>query len=160
MPERGTTALGRAGARLLRTRALMRAPVLLYRARLGALLGPRLLLLEHVGRNSGMARRVVLEVLATPEPDVHVVASGFGARAQWYRNVVANPQVRVSTGRHRDRPATARRLTTAEADAMLADYARRHPRAWAKFKDVLRGTLGEEVTERDTALPMFELRPR
>ncbi|HTM84573.1 MAG TPA: nitroreductase family deazaflavin-dependent oxidoreductase, partial [Mycobacterium sp.] len=39
----------------------MRAPIWLYRARLGALLGSRLLMLEHRGRTSGARRYVVLE---------------------------------------------------------------------------------------------------
>lgn len=37
-------------ARMLRSRRLMRAPIWLYRARLGGLLGGRLLMLEHIGR--------------------------------------------------------------------------------------------------------------
>lgn len=153
-----STALGRAGATLLRNRALMRAPIALYRARLGFLLGSRLLMLEHLGRKSGVARHVVLEVIGHPEPGVYLVASGFGARAQWYRNVLAHPGVRVSVARHHAAPATARRLPAAEADAAITDYARRHPRAWAKFKNVLENTLGTTITEQNTALPILELR--
>ncbi|MCX2729566.1 nitroreductase family deazaflavin-dependent oxidoreductase [Saccharopolyspora sp. NFXS83] len=152
------TAIGRWGAALLRNRALMRAPILLYRARLGFLLGSRLLMLEHLGRNSGVVRHVVLEVIGHPAPDVYVIASGFGERAQWYRNLMANPRVRISVAGHNTAPATARRLPTAEADSALADYARRHPRAWAKFKNVLENTLGITISEQDTALPVLELR--
>lgn len=151
------TAIGRWGAALLRNRALMRAPILLYRARLGFLLGSRLLRLEHLGRKSGVVRHVVLEVIGHPAPDVYLVASGFGERAQWYRNVMAHPRVRVSVARRHAAPATTRRLPTAEADAALTDYARRHPRAWAKFKNVLENTLGTTISEQDTALPVLEL---
>jgi hypothetical protein len=48
---RGALASWAAG--LLRTRWIVRAPVGLYRARLGFLLGPRMLMLEHTGRKSG-----------------------------------------------------------------------------------------------------------
>lgn len=51
------SALADLGARILRNRRLVRAPVWLYRARLGALLGSRMLMLEHVGRSSGQSRR-------------------------------------------------------------------------------------------------------
>ncbi|WP_243795259.1 nitroreductase family deazaflavin-dependent oxidoreductase [Saccharopolyspora gloriosae] len=154
----GTTAIGRYGAALLRNRALMRAPIWLYRARLGFLFGSRLLMLEHLGRKSGAVRRVVLEVIGHPAPDVYVIASGFGSQAQWYRNLMANPQVRVSVAGHHSSPATARRLPTGEADAALTAYARKHPRAWAKFKNVLENTLGTAISEQDTALPVLELR--
>jgi hypothetical protein len=59
---------------------LVRAPVGLYRARLGFLLGSRLLMLEHTGRKSGARRYVVLEVVGHPRPRTYVVASGFGGR--------------------------------------------------------------------------------
>ncbi|MFI5615222.1 nitroreductase family deazaflavin-dependent oxidoreductase [Amycolatopsis sp. NPDC051903] len=150
--------IGRAGARLLRDRRLMRAPIWLYRVRLGFLLGCRLLLLEHVGRKTGVRRAVVLEVVGHPAPDTYVVASGFGDRAQWYRNVVAQPRVRVASGARGLSPATARRLSPAEADAVLAVYMSKHRRAWRHFKTILEHTLGTAISEQDTELPMVELR--
>ena len=95
-PPAGSSAIGRGGAWVLRNHALVRAPIWLYRARLGFLSGSRTLMLEHVGRKSGARRFVVLEVVGHPAPDTYVVASGFGERAQWFRNLIANPQVRVS----------------------------------------------------------------
>ena len=157
-PSTGSSAIGRGGAWVLGNRALVRAPIWLYQARLGFLFGSRTLMLEHVGRKSGAKRFVVLEVVGHPASDTYVVASGFGERAQWFRNLIANPQVRVSIAGHGPRAATARRLPTAEADAVLADYVSRHPRAWASFKTVLENTLGTPISEHDTPLPMVELR--
>lgn len=137
---------------------MMRAPIWLYRAGLGFLFGSRMLLLEHVGRKTGARRRVVLEVFGHPEPDVYLVVSGFGTRAQWFRNVMTTPQCRVTVAGHRAAAATARRLSTAEADAALAGYVRRHPRAWARFKNVVENTLGAPISEHDTPLPVVELR--
>lgn len=147
-----------AGARILRSRWLMRAPIWIYRARAGALLGPRLLMLEHIGRNTGTRRYVVLEIVGHPAPDSYVVASGFGAKAQWFRNVAANPRVRVYVGSHRPARATASILDQRAADSTLADYIAEHPRAWARFKAVLERTLGRQVTETNTPLPLVELR--
>lgn len=155
---RTSAAIGRAGGRLLRSRTLMRLPIRLYHARLGLLFGSRILMLEHRGRRTGAHRYVVLEVVDHPAPDTYVVASGFGRRAQWFRNVTVEPHVRVWIGRRGPTAATARQLTTAEADTALHAYMGRHHQAWDTMKPVLENTLGSPVTEQDTQLPMVELR--
>ncbi|MGH3562280.1 MAG: nitroreductase family deazaflavin-dependent oxidoreductase, partial [Mycobacterium sp.] len=109
-------AIAAAGSRILRSRRLMRAPIWIYQARLGGLLGPRLLMVEHIGRKSGTRRYVVLEVVDHPTPDTYVVASGFGPKAQWFRNIRANPRVRVYAGSHAPASAVARVLDQPEAD--------------------------------------------
>lgn len=144
--------------RLLRSRRLMRAPIWIYKARAGALFGSRILLLEHVGRKSGLPRYAALEVVDHSVPDTYVVASGFGRKAQWFRNIEANPRVRVYAGSHAPRTATARVLTTPEADRTLASYRTRHPKAWERMRPVLEHTLGVPITDTDTPLPLVELR--
>jgi deazaflavin-dependent oxidoreductase (nitroreductase family) len=144
-------------ARLLRTRWIVRAPVWLYRARLGFVFGSRLLMLEHTGRTTGARRFAVLEVVARPRPGTYVIASGFGARAQWFRNVRVRPQVRVYLGAHRPAPATARLLTSEETSEALAAYAASHPRAWASLKPVFEATLGARIDQQATTLPMVAL---
>ncbi|MGH3670992.1 MAG: nitroreductase family deazaflavin-dependent oxidoreductase, partial [Pseudonocardiaceae bacterium] len=116
LPHVMSDMIAKGGARLLGSRRLMRAPIWLYRAGLGFLFRSRMLMLEHIGRRSGARRYVVLEVFDHPTPDTYVVVSGFGTRAQWFRNVQANPHVRVSIAGHAPAHATARRLTPAEAD--------------------------------------------
>lgn len=111
---------------------LNRAPIALYRARLGWLLGGRFLMLTAVGRTSGLARRTVLEVVrrdAAAPPTLWVLASR-GRRNDWYRNAVANPSV-VVHWKARRFAATARPLDEAERTEVLADYRRRHPRTAA-----------------------------
>jgi hypothetical protein len=94
MPESHSPSLfARTGRRLLRSRRLMRAPTWVYKARAGALFGSRILMLEHIGRRSGAPRYAVLEVVDHPSHDSYVVASGFGRKAQWFRNIQANPRV-------------------------------------------------------------------
>jgi deazaflavin-dependent oxidoreductase (nitroreductase family) len=150
--------LAAVGARILRSRLLMRAPIWFFKVHAGAVLGPRLLMLEHIGRTSGVRRYVVLEVVDHPSSDRYVVASGFGEKAQWFRNIKANPRVRVYAGSRAPKPATARIMTQQEADRALGAYANRHPRAWQRFKPVLERTLGSPITETDTPLPIVELR--
>lgn len=153
-----TTLFANAGARLLRSRRLMRAPIWIFRARAGALFGSRLLMLEHIGRKSGAPRQVVLEVVAHSSRETYVVAAGFGRKAQWFRNIQANPRVRVYAGSHAPRGATARVLDQQEADRTLASYVSRHRKAWDRMRPVLEETLGAPITETDTPLPMVELR--
>jgi deazaflavin-dependent oxidoreductase (nitroreductase family) len=104
-------------------------------------------MLEHTGRTTGARRFAVLEVVACPRPGTFAIASGFGARAQWFRNVRANPDVRVYLGACGPVAATARLLTSEEAAAALTAYASSHPRQWATLKPVftcyrLHDTLG------------------
>ncbi|MGH3420061.1 MAG: nitroreductase family deazaflavin-dependent oxidoreductase [Streptosporangiaceae bacterium] len=141
-------------ARLLRARWLVRAPIWLYRARLGFVFGTRLLMIEHTGRKTGILRYVVLEAVDHPDPSTWIVAAGFGERAQWLRNVRTNPQVRVWTGAGRPATATARPLTREQPGAALAAYAHRHPRAWAALRSVFETTLGTPIDSGGTSLPM------
>lgn len=150
-------ALSRAASGLLRTRWIVRAPIWLYRARLGFLMGPRFLMLEHTGRTSGQPRRVVLEVLARGA-DTRLVASGFGRRAQWFRNIEADPHVRLYLGGHGPRAALARELGREEAAATLSEYAEAHPKSWAGITPVLERTLQGEIG--DLPLVEFALDPR
>lgn len=154
----GTSLFARAGAHVLRSRRLMRAPIWIYRARAGALFGSRILMLEHIGRKSGAPRYVVLEVVEHSSPGTYVVASGFGRKAQWFRNIQANPRVRVYVGSRAPRRATARVLDQHEADRTLAAYRGRHRKAWEQMRPVLEETLGAPITDTDTPLPMVELR--
>ncbi|HVW45512.1 MAG TPA: nitroreductase family deazaflavin-dependent oxidoreductase [Solirubrobacterales bacterium] len=147
-----------AGAGLLRARWVVRAPIWLYRAHLGAIFGGRLLMLEHRGRTSGRRRYVVLEVVDHPRPDTYVVVSGFGSRSQWYRNIEADPDVRLWLRSRGPVAAVARPLGAEEAAVALRRYATAHPRAWASLRPVLEQTLGARIEESGTELPMVALR--
>ncbi|NUP54166.1 MAG: nitroreductase family deazaflavin-dependent oxidoreductase [Catenulispora sp.] len=141
------------GARVLKTRWMVRAPISLYRAGLGFLLGSRLLMLQHRGRKTGQARYVVLEVVEHSKRDEYVVVSGFGEKSQWYRNVETDPRVRVSSGFRRSVPAEATLLDPAESAEVLHRYEQEHPRAWARLRPTIEEAAGHPV---DT-LPMVRL---
>ena len=120
-------------------RSLLRLPILLYRLNLGWLLGRRFLLLTHTGRRSGKPRATVLEVLRY-EADTHrcIIASGWGTRSQWYRNVLHDSRVRYTVG-VRERAGRARQLPVDGAEQQLRDYGDRHATALRKLTKLMIG---------------------
>lgn len=108
-------------------RAVFRLPIHLYRLDLGWLLGHRVLLLTHRGRNSGRLRQTPLEVIRhDPTREESVVVSAWGGKADWYRNIEANPAVEIRLGRQRYAPEQ-RFLSSEEAYAEISTYERSHP---------------------------------
>ena len=147
--------------------AAFRFPERLYRFGLGSLLGRRFLRLSHRGRRSGAPYATVLEVVAydgrIPE---FVVASGFGARADWLRNIEAGGPVEVTVGR-RTFPVEHRRLELDEAVCVFADYERRNRAAGPILRRVLSWLLGWRYDGTPDArrrmaeqLPLIAFRPR
>ena len=106
-------------------RWLLRLPAAVYRAGLGWLFGRRLVLVEHTGRRSGQARKVVLEVVEHDPTGAVTVASGFGAQSDWYRNLLAEPQTHITIGRRRY-PVVAHRVDAQRGAEIMTAYARRH----------------------------------
>lgn len=108
-------------------RALFRAPIFLYRAGLGFLLGKRFTMLEHKGRKTGETRRTVLEVVVD-DPDAVYVAAAWGERAQWLQNIEADPRVAFFVGSHRYQ-TQAEIVDREKALAVVGRYADEHPKA-------------------------------
>ncbi len=73
--------------------------LLMWRLGMGPLLnmGPamagRYMVITHTGRKSGTKRRTPVN-FALVDDEVYCVA-GFGSVSDWYRNIIANPQVEV-----------------------------------------------------------------
>ncbi len=148
-------------------RRLFRAPVALYRWHLGWLLDHRFVLLVHRGRRTGTAHCSVLEVVHfNRTTDEVIVMSGFGPHADWYRNVVADPDVEIEIGRRRF-PARARKVGDDEAVAVLGAYERRYPYASGILRRVISRLVGWRYTGSDAdrlavvrELPMISFTPR
>jgi deazaflavin-dependent oxidoreductase (nitroreductase family) len=120
-------------------RLALRAPILLYRAHLGFLLGKRFVYLEHHGRRSGLIRRVVIEVVDyDPRDRSVVVVAAWGEEADWYENILAEPRVTITLGSKRY-PAIARALSKDEAERHLQIYAQRHPVAFKELDVLVEG---------------------
>jgi deazaflavin-dependent oxidoreductase (nitroreductase family) len=85
-------------------------------------------LLEHRGRTTGRPVRTVLHVVRWDPAARHVlVAVAPGPRADWYRNVLAHPPVRVTIGRERNVPGCAVPLSDDEARSELERARARRP---------------------------------
>ncbi|MGW4636702.1 nitroreductase family deazaflavin-dependent oxidoreductase [Nocardia sp. NPDC004415] len=144
-------------------RLLFRAPIHLYRLRLGWVFGDRLLLLNHVGRVSGKRRQVVLEIVEHDRTDgSYVVCSGFGPEAAWYQNILAAPETSIRVG-VRTIPVTAGPLGTDEGGDFMARYAPRHPgaaRKLVRFMGFSTDGSQEDYREVGRHLPFVRLSPR
>ena len=108
-------------------RFLFRLPLWFYRNHLGWLLGERFLLINHVGRSSGRPYQTVVEVVDHDrQDDVYTVASGWGKKSDWYKNLRAQPQTTIQVG-SRCLPVTALFLSAEEGSEVMVRYAQAHP---------------------------------
>lgn len=138
-----------------------RIPILFYRLRLGWLFGNRALLLTHTGRNTGKPRQAVLEVIGYDKP-IHYVASGFGEKSNWYKNIMANPDVTIHSGR-KVIPAIATVLSKKEACKIFSNYIEKHPNAiknLAKFIGYKMGDSKKENLDFLSHVPVIAFLPR
>jgi len=139
-----------------------RLPIWLYRVHLGWLLGSRFLYLTHTGRKSGLPRHTVIEVVRYDRANrTFYVASGWGEKSDWYRNVMAHPRVTVQSGRIRQ-VAIAHRLEPQQAGDELVRYAHEHPMAWkelASFMGYRLDGTDADIQEVGQTLPILAFRP-
>jgi len=128
-------------------RLAARFPIVLFRARLGWLLFGRFVMVVHRGRVSGKARRVVLEVVDFDRPHSRItVASGWGRKADWYKNVIKTPMVSLMYGT-RFFSAEARELSIEEAYAVMRRYADKHPAAFRSLGRMMLRNMPEDIDE-------------
>ena len=145
-------------------RWVLRLPIWLYRLRLSWLLGNRFLMLTHIGRTSGQLRRSVLEVVAHDQAsDTYTIASGWGEKADWLRNVQKNRNVLIDVANRRFE-ATAEQLSLEAATDVVRDYAHHHASA---FRALAGRMTGQALTGTDAdyqslarAVPFVALRPK
>lgn len=110
-------------------RFVVRMPIFLYRIGLGFVFGKRFLILTHTGRNSGLKRFVVLEVVHHDlVNDRYFIASGWGEKSNWYQNVANNPNVEFQI-KNQKFNAYATKLENEKAADVLFLYASKHPNA-------------------------------
>jgi deazaflavin-dependent oxidoreductase (nitroreductase family) len=119
-------------------RLVFRFPILLYRLGLGALLGHQFLMLTHAGRRTGVVHETVLKVLSyDPSTGESIVASAWGTRTDWYRNLQARGPLAVSTGGAAYVPAM-RSVPPEEAFAVFDQWTQRQ--RW--FAELMLGQIG------------------
>jgi len=106
-----------------------RLPILIYKFRLGWIFGHRAILLIHKGRYSRKTRYVVLEVIKfDKDSNVHYVASGFGGKSDWFRNIVKYPHVNIRTA-GKTFAVKAQVLDRDDAQTVFTEYIERYPNA-------------------------------
>lgn len=128
-------------------RMAARFPILLYRAGLGWLLFGRFVMVTHTGRVSGKERNVVLEVVHIDQASRRLfVASGWGKKADWYRNIKKTPRVRLTYGSHTF-TALARELSTDEGYQVMRQYADKYPGAFRSLGKMMLRAMPEDIDE-------------
>jgi deazaflavin-dependent oxidoreductase (nitroreductase family) len=93
---------------------LYQTPILLYRLGLGFLVGRVFMIMTTVGRKSAQPRRTAIEF--HEYKGRRYVFSAWGTKADWYRNIKANPWITIQTWRGAE-SVLAHRITS---DAELA----------------------------------------
>jgi deazaflavin-dependent oxidoreductase (nitroreductase family) len=145
---------------------LFDAPTWLYGHRLGWLLGRRFLSVTHVGRTSGRLYETVLEVVVHDrDTGERIVASAYGAEADWFQNLQRAPARLVQTGRDRFVPEQ-RFLEPDEVRAVAARFREDHPlearvanRVMAAIGAVPKDAFPDAV-ELFASFPMVAFRPK
>jgi deazaflavin-dependent oxidoreductase (nitroreductase family) len=144
-------------------RLVLRLPIYLYHLDLGWLLGHRGLLLIHQGCKSGLLRETVLEVIRyDPATKESVVLSGWGEKADWYRNIKVTPAMEVRTGGERYVPEQ-RFLSPEENRAEITHYELHHSLAVRIFAKAFGYPLGRTESMRRefaSSLRLVAFRPR
>jgi deazaflavin-dependent oxidoreductase (nitroreductase family) len=116
---------------------LFKLPIGFYRIHLGSLLGDRFLLLTHTGRKTGRLHQTVVEVVQHDQvSETFYVASGWGEKSSWYKNIIAHPQVTIQVG-NREYSAVAERVSPEQGAQIIRAYAREHPLALRELSRIM-----------------------
>ena len=107
-------------------RLVIRLPIALYRLGLGIVIGAApVMILTTRGRRTGLARHTALEY--RQHGNKFYLVSVWGERAQWVKNLIAEPDVTIQVG-HRTFAARARVVDdSGEANRVTHLYRRQVP---------------------------------
>jgi deazaflavin-dependent oxidoreductase (nitroreductase family) len=125
-------------------RLVFKFPLVLWRMGLGrilshpALAGNKMLVLTTRGRKSHLPRHTILSYVQLD--DQQFVSSGWGARSDWYQNILVNPIVTIQVG-GKAYAAEARRVEGLEEFtnitlAMFGSGGDAHFEAWLESLDI------------------------
>ena len=140
---------------------LLRAPIWLYRFHLGGLLGNRFLLLTHTGRKTGQLRQTVIEVVQYDEASgTFYVASGWGEKSNWYKNIMTNPNVTIQV-KNKIYKAVAERVTPEMGGEIMLNYVHRYPFAQRALSRIMKFPLDgseESMINFGRSIPIIAIR--
>lgn len=104
-------------------RWLFRSPMIVWRLGLGRVFGHIFVLITTWGRSSGKPRRVLTEYL--PLAGKLYVACAYGPKADWYKNIMADPHVTVQTWQGPESMLASRVTDNDELRAVYHGFKRR-----------------------------------
>ena len=146
-------------------RWFLRAPIVLYHWKLGWMLGGRAMLVNHIGRKSGQMRQTVIEVASHDrDTGTYYAASGWGYKSNWYRNVMAQPDITIQVG-NRQLAVHAQNLSPEDGAKLLIEYRQKHAFAvnqLGKFMglDIGKASADELANMVRDSLPIVAFHPR
>ena len=89
-------------------------------------IGVQLMKITTRGRRTGNPHSVLVDVIAHhPAEDAYYVSAAYGPRADWVRNIKANPTFTAQVGKRRF-DAEARRVPGSDAEELLMTYIQEH----------------------------------
>lgn len=107
-----------------------KVPVFLHKIGLGGwerLIGAQWMLLTTKGRKSGKLYQSMVDIMDyDATTDTYYIEAAYGARSDWYKNILANPEFTAQAGRRKFK-ASAGALTTEGAGDMLVKFYRAKP---------------------------------
>ncbi|MFQ5615490.1 MAG: nitroreductase family deazaflavin-dependent oxidoreductase [Anaerolineales bacterium] len=106
-------------------KAMFKAPIQLWRLGFAPLVGRITMLITQTGRKSGLPRRTMVEY--HPLDGVKYVPVAFGRKAQWYKNIEADPRVTIQTADGVERMQAVRVTGDRELLAVYNLFSRRDP---------------------------------
>ena len=108
----------------------LKFPVWLHRIGLGGwerIMGAEWMLLTTTGRKSGKPRQTMVDVMDYDKStDTYYIEAAYGTRADWYRNIEANPLFEAKVGRRKFK-ARASALANERTADMLVKFYREKP---------------------------------
>ena len=107
-----------------------KVPLYVHKMGLGGwerLIGAEWMLIATTGRKSGKRREAMVDVMDYDKStDTYYIEAAYGARADWFKNIKANPVFVAQVGRWKFQ-AQARELNAADTGEMLVRFFRRKP---------------------------------
>lgn len=105
-------------------------PIFMHKIGLGGwekLIGAEWMLISTIGRKTGKRRETLVDVMDYDKmTDTYYIEAAYGARADWFKNIKANPVFVAQVGRWKFQ-AQARELNAADTGEMLVRFFRRKP---------------------------------
>ena len=107
-----------------------KVPLFMHKLGLGGwerLIGAQWMLLITTGRKSGKRRETLVDVMDYDQAnDTYYIEAAYGSRADWFKNIKANPVFEAQVGRRKFQ-ASAEELTEGDTGEMLVRFFRRKP---------------------------------